>query len=395
MRLSHSKLNTILTCPMTYYVVYKMGFMPKEEKAALRIGSAVHHGIEYSTDNLDDFYKNATFTQSVEYTQEQELAESMVYGYLKHKDEIFANILLDEETGETLELLDEQHELDFVVPLKSLVKNNQDHEFKGIIDLLLLTNKGFIIIDYKTSSQKPDWDKYLEQLYRYIFMIETMFPDVPVYKLAIINLRKAGIRQKKTENEIEFRKRLRLEYELNEDEYINYHVYSKDNLDKQLMEDYILNLRRAADFAEYIDTTGSYYLNYGNLTTVYGRSEWWDIFKRTNGAYVLYDIKDMVAMYNPETKQYEIETKRNARQIDIDAVFEKNVINKYEQFKTQVLAYYSINNEVDKDNTFEYLRKNFKVDDELLDMHWTTMEVESNSQTKITSLDLEKNYDDE
>lgn len=371
MKLSHSRLQTILTCPETYRLSYKMGFSLKETKTALRIGSAVHHGIEHSTDDLSEFYaKEGSFSQATEYTQEQELAESMVYGYLKHKDEIFENILLDEDTGDKLELIEEYHELDLTVPLESLNSSSESHSFRGIIDLLLLTDKGFIVIDYKTSSRRPDWDNYLEQLYRYVFMIETLFPEVPVYKLAIINLRKVGIRQKKTENVEQFRRRLRLEYELNEESYINYHVYSKDALDKQLMEDYLINLRRSADFAEYIDTTGSYYLNYGNLTGIYGRADYYDIFKRTPDAYVLYNIRDTIL----DRDSQEIVDKRDARQIDIDAVFDKKVLHKYEQFEAQSIALYSINESIEKEDIFKHISSNFKVDNELMELHWLTLQ---------------------
>ena len=117
MRLSHSKLNTILTCPMTYKVIYRLGFRLKEGKPALRLGSAVHEGIEKETDDLTDFYqKEGSFMQANQYTQEQELAEAMVAGYLRHKDSILADILIDDETGDTLELLREEREVDLLVP---------------------------------------------------------------------------------------------------------------------------------------------------------------------------------------------------------------------------------------------------------------------------------------
>lgn len=375
MRLSHSKLNLILTCPMSYKLRYRLGLFLKESAPALRIGSAVHYGIEHETEDLTEFYKkHGSFRQTNEYTQEQLLAESMVFGYLKRKNEVFADILIDDETGEPLELLSEEHELRATAILPTLLENGEDHSFLGIIDLLLLTNKGFIIIDYKTSSRRPDWDNYLEQLYRYTFMIESIFPEFPVYKLAIINLRKAGIRQRKNENEEQFRRRLRLEYELNEDDYINYHVYPKDTLDKQLMDDYITNLQKSADFAQYIEDTSNFYLNYGNLKTIFGPSEFYDIFKRTPDAYVLYNIMDDVLGINQDTGEEELKEFREARQIDIDAVFEKNVLHKYNQFKTAVLSYYAVNEDTNKESTLEYIRNTFKTDEELLELYWKTLE---------------------
>ncbi len=397
MRLSHSKLNTILTCPMTYKVIYRLGFRLKEGKPALRLGSAVHEGIEKETDDLTEFYqKEGSFMQANQYTQEQELAEAMVAGYLRHKDSILADILIDDETGDTLELLSEEREVDLLVPLPSLIPGREDHLFRGIIDLLLLTNKGFIIIDYKTSSRRPEWDNYLEQLYRYVYIVETMFPEVPIYKLAIINLRKTGIRQRKLETEEQFRQRLRMEYELNDEDYINFHAYSKDVLDKEQMDYYILNLRKSADFADYIDTTSNFYLNYGNLITVYGRSEFYDIFKRTSDAHVLYNISDTILGYDELTDELKIQTKRDARQIDIDAVFEQNILHKYEQFKTVVLGYYAVNEDTEKENIIEYIKQTFKTDNELLELYWKTLEYEVEKSIEIKSdEDLSEEYDDE
>ncbi len=383
MRLSHSKLNTILTCPMTYRLKYKLGFSLKESKKPLRIGGAVHWGIEYENDNLEEYYKEGTFLQTQNYTEEQLLAESMVYGYLKNKDEIFQEILIDSETGEVLEILDEYHELEITVLLKTLIKGNLDHEFNGIIDLLLLTKKGFIIIDYKTVSRTPDWDKYLNQLYRYIFLIRSLFPDFPVYKIAIIAIQKTQIRQKKMENQEQFRRRIRMEYELNEKKYISYHIFESSLLDKELIEDYILNLSKSADFAEWIDTNNAYYLNYSNLQTVYGKSDYYDIFMKNKGAYLLYNIKDTI--FDKDTN--ELTKKREAIELDIESVYNNKVLNKYSQFEVQALAYYSMTSEIDKENLFNYLKKNFVTDDSLLESYWMTMEEKSRRELEIENDD--------
>ena len=56
MRLSHSKLSCILSCPATYYLNYVQGISKKTEKSALSIGSAVHWGIEHDTEDLSEYY---------------------------------------------------------------------------------------------------------------------------------------------------------------------------------------------------------------------------------------------------------------------------------------------------------------------------------------------------
>lgn len=53
---SHSKLDTILNCPMSYYLRYVQGISPKKDKPAFEIGSAVHWGIEHDTYDLIDYY---------------------------------------------------------------------------------------------------------------------------------------------------------------------------------------------------------------------------------------------------------------------------------------------------------------------------------------------------
>lgn len=129
MKLSHSKLAKLISCPMSYRLTYELGIWTKVEKPALAIGSAVHWGIEHETDDLSEYFKEqGTFKQGDAYTREQVLAEAMVYGYLTHKDEIFEQILVDPDTGEKLELLEETHELYVTGKLKSFLEKLDHHD---------------------------------------------------------------------------------------------------------------------------------------------------------------------------------------------------------------------------------------------------------------------------
>ena len=364
MKLSHSKLNQILTCPMSYYLNHIQGIEPRIKKSALNIGSAVHWGIEHNTTDLTEFFKEeGTFKQQDNYTKDWLLAESMIYGYLKHKDELFKQILTDPVTGEDLQLLEETHELFLSANLKSYAYK-EDHEFIGIIDLLLLTNKGWIIIDYKTSSQTPEWEKYLDQLYRYIFEIKQNFPDIPVLKIAIINLRKATIRQKKNENEDQFLQRLKFEYDLNDEDYINYHEYLQEDIDEKLLNNYISNLSKQADMAQLIDSNKMWYINFQNANGIYGKSEYYDIFYQTPGAEVLYTIKDYI--YDNESGSFV--DRRDCVAIDMKVIDHNNVLNKYEIFKKELLATSCDS----KESFFEDLSKNYIVDTNLLNIYWKT-----------------------
>jgi len=365
MKLSHSKLSLILTCPMSYYLNYKQGIKLKDEKAAFAIGSAVHWGIEHNTEDLTDYYKEKGIFQS-DYGKDELLAESMVHGYLKHKDELFKDLLQDlEEPDKQLELLEEIHELEITAPLKSN-KYKEPHEFLGIIDLLLLTNKGFIIVDYKTSSQTPDWDKYLEQIYRYIFLVKHEFPDIPIYKIGIINLKKSMIRIKKDENNESFLLRLRREYDINED-LINSHIFIRQDLDEQLINDYIENLSNMADMAQFIDENEAYYINYPNaMGIIYGKSDYYNIFFNTQDCYILYKIKDKTL-----DEDGNILTERDCLPIDMKVIKSKNVLNHYDMF----IEKYPVDL-TDKEAVFNYFKKNFITDDYLLEKYWELFEVE-------------------
>ena len=364
MKLSHSKLNTILTCPMTYHLGYELGIKQKVTKPALAIGSAVHWGIEHDTDDLSEYFKdNGSFKQADNYTKEQLLAESMVYAYKKHKNELFAKLLKDPDTKEQLELLEEMHETYLSGQLQSKL-HEEAHNFVGIIDLLLLTNKGFILVDYKTSSSVPDWDNYLEQLYRYIFELRCNFPDTPIVKIAIINIRKSGIRQKKSETDFEFLQRLKFEYEINDNELVNYHEFLPETINNVFLDNYIKNLAIMADTAENIVNSKMFYINYGAAKTQYGKSEYYDIFYHTPGAEALYEISDKI--WDEDTQLFL--DKRDCIALDMKVIDYDNILNKYDKFKELLLA----TSCTSKEEFFAELAEKYIVDINLLEMYWLT-----------------------
>lgn len=381
---SHSKLNTIVDNPMAYYLSYIQGIHIKEKPKALTIGSAIHWGLEHSCEDLTDYYKEeGSFRQKDAYTEEQVLAEGIVHGYLKNKDIIFDKILTDYE-GNKLKLIDESHEVNLTGKLKSKINCTGYNEFLGIIDLLLITNKGFIILDYKTSSMEPNWDDYLDQIYRYIFLIKENFPDIPVYKIGIINLRKTMIRKKKNENDDQFKARIKFEYETNDENYINYHEYNPEELNKKLIEDYIDNLSKECDFAFNIDKTSSYFINFANAKNKYGKSEYYDIYYKTPDCYLLYNIKDYI--WNEEDNKFD--NIRDCVSIDmltIEHIDDNKVLNKYEKFKTlyeDKLNYLLEETEgqvsLSLDEFIEdYVKENYIYDESLLKMYKKTYEKEN------------------
>lgn len=323
MKLSHSKLTTILTCPASYYLTYVQHISKKDEKSALAVGSAVHWGIEHNTEDLTEYW-NQQFKTRDQYGRDQLLSEAMVHGYMKHKDELLEKILTTRD-GSKLQLLDETHELNIKTTLKT---EKFEHEFVGIIDLLLTTDKGFVLVDYKTSTYTPDWDKYLDQIYRYIMLLRNEFPDIPICKIGIINIKKTGIRIKKNETVEQFLNRMKFEYDVNDEEYVNYHEFLPEDLDNVLIDRYIENLKKECDMAQMIADGDTFFINFQAAQNQYGKSDFWDIFYHTKDAYLLYKISDKI--YDEETKTYL--KSRDCVPIDME-VLNAQVINKYDTYK--------------------------------------------------------------
>lgn len=377
MNLSHSKLATILSCPMTYYLRYEAGVFQKVEKPALAIGSAVHWGIEHDTDDLSQYFKDqGMFKQGDNYTPDQMLAEAMVRAYIKKKPELYEEMLRSPKNGKKLELLEDTHE----VYLTGKLPNNvgyEEHKFVGIVDLLLLTNEGFILVDYKTSSKEPDWDAYLDQLYRYIFELRSNFPEVPVLKIAIINIRKTAIRMKKGETDFEFRQRQKLEYECNADKYVVYHEFLPEDLNEKHINDYIKNLEAMCDVAESIRLNKTYFINYAAAKGMYGKSEFWDIFYRTKGAECLYGIRDYV--WNDELGKFH--DSRDCVAIDMQIIDYARedctmLLNKYDKYKTAIAEFNTLEVNDEYDNFEDYVKAHYITDDSLLQLYKLTYQKE-------------------
>ena len=316
------------------------------------------------------FKQTGTFKQEDNYTRDQLLAEAMVHGYMKHKDELFDKLLTDTKTGEKLQLVTDNesngeiHELYLTGKLQSTKDKELQHDFVGIVDLLLMTNKGFVLVDYKTSTYVPDWDNYKEQLYRYIFELRCNFPDIPVVKIAIINIRKTAIRQKKTETEFQFLQRMKFEYDLNDEDYVNYHEFLPEDIDNKLLDNYINNLAKMADMADMIDKSKMFFINYGAANGQYGKSEYWDIFYHTPGAEALYNISDYI--WNEDEQTFD--DKRDCIALDMQVIDEDNILNKYNIFEKELLE----TNAQNKEDFFNELAEKYIVDIDLLNRYWLT-----------------------
>lgn len=391
MHLSHSGLQQLLTCPASYFLSKKQGISLKKESKALSVGSAFHWGCEHNTEDLHPYLDEIDPYQNLynDFTKDVALATGMVHGYLRRKDDIYKQILTDYDGVTPITLVEEYHELDLLCDLPSF-RFDKPHEFHGIIDLLMLTDKGWIILDYKTSTMRPDFDKYLDQVLRYCWMVEQKFPELPIYKVGIINVRKTGIKQKANENEQNYAMRIKREYDFDDCDLIEYHEFTPDDFEKSKMELYIRNLSRMADFAQEIEDNNFWYINYGNAVSVYGKSEFWNLFYKTKDCVALYKVRD--PMYNIDL--CEMSDYRDATELDINSLEVENPMNHYKQFKefynhlpmSQTPQTVLDNPEPCRITCFKRCKELYTTDDDLLNRYWNELMRElTDAQSKDTT----------
>lgn len=365
---SHSRLTKLFENPAEYFLIYEEGIKPKQEKPALSIGSAVHWLLEHNIADLTEYYKTekGALLQWNDYSDEQCLAESMAEAYFRRKNEIYKSMLLDGKSGKVYPILSEEHELQLTMEFPSKLFS-EPHSFLGIVDLLFLTEKGWILVDYKTSSQKVDWDNYKSQLYKYIHLLNFNFPEFPVWKIAIINLRKTQIRRRKNENDESYKQRIRQEYELNEEDLIELHVYGRDEFEESKLKANKDNLIEMMDLGQVMLNNRMFFVNYSNIVGQYGPSQYYDVFYKTPDSHNLYTIKDMV--YDEDVG--DIVSSRGCEPIDMLVLDGQDILNKYSLFKEQVKALEEAGEE-DEGKILEAMQQKYVTDDKLLKKYMAT-----------------------
>ena len=349
MKLSHSKLQCIINNPAEYYLSAVEGIQLKEEKAAFAIGSAVHWSIEHDTDDLLEYFGKSSID---ELTQQEIMAIAMAHGFKVHKDKIMSKVL----EGCTIE--EENHELFLTSNLPSIPYDH--HEFVGILDLLCKTDKGWILMDYKTSSQTPDWKCYIDQIYRYIFQLKTNFPDIPIYRLGIINIKKSSLYKRKDDTNQSFLDRYKQMYETDFDKLFDYHEFKDCEIDLNDYDKYIRNLKYMSDIAASIVANKSWFINFNNVEGKYGKSDYYPIFFRQVDAYKLYKIRDKVYMKDQWFEE------RGCCDLDMKVLFEDNVLNHFYKFEQEY--------EKDREHYLDNIKQNYIVDDRLLKIYENTLQ---------------------
>lgn len=181
---SYSRIDCFKQCPYKYKLKYvdKLKTLPDTEaNNALYLGTALHTGLEKTVeDALEQYYSNYPVIEDLQINEAIKLETIIPMGKNAIPDGLFE------------------------------VKV-EDNEFVGYMDLLVSKgNNHFDIWDFKYSNNV---DKYLEssQLHVYKYQYEKNNPNHVVDNLYFIFLPKIQIRQKKTEDLYQFRKRLQEE----------------------------------------------------------------------------------------------------------------------------------------------------------------------------------------
>lgn len=181
MQYSYSRADCFNKCPYQYKLRYVDRLLTIDEydpKSPLTLGTAVHTGIETDVDQAIQYY----------YSQYPVVTDSHIEEVIK---------------------------LSNLIPkVKNIIPANGKFEveictpnFKGYIDYLYPLDDGtYGIIDFKYSNNV---DNYLKsnQLHVYKYFAETVL-HIKVSKLQFLFIPKIQIRQKKSETQIQFRKRL-------------------------------------------------------------------------------------------------------------------------------------------------------------------------------------------
>ena len=233
MQFSHSRVECFKNCPYQFKLRYIDNLKTLDEyepQDALRLGTAIHTGIQVNVDKaIKDYF------MSYPVINNQHIDEAIKIEIMCNK----ARAMLPLDMSE------------FEVPLYC-------QNFNGFIDMLTIheDGKSFDIYDFKYSN---NIDKYMEspQLSIYKYYAEKIL-GIKVDKLYFVFLKKVQIRQRKTETLVQFRTRLRetlkradvqiVEVPYNENHVLDF--FYQQSLINEAVE-YPKNQTRLCDWCEY------------------------------------------------------------------------------------------------------------------------------------------------
>ncbi|MGJ0908882.1 AAA family ATPase [Clostridium botulinum] len=232
MQYSHSRVESFNSCPYKYKLRYidKLKTIPAQDaNNALICGNTMHTGAEKNLKVALEFYKSNYYVLT-----DLHINEIIKFEYLIPKiKELLADINI--------------YAQEYLINTK---------RFKGIVDLITKNDDGTVdVFDFKYSNAI---EHYMEspQLHIYKYFLEQK--GFKVRKLGFIFIPKISIRQKKTEDLYQFRKRLMEELKKSEINLLevpynpNKVVEFMDNIiDTTEVKEYKKNPTRLCDWCEY------------------------------------------------------------------------------------------------------------------------------------------------
>lgn len=186
---SFSRIEVFNKCPYAYKLKYLDGWQcyPSTDADDARIiGTAMHNGIRYGVDAaIADYMKHFFIASDASENECLKLAQTIP----KAQQLLATELKLDEATA-TFE-----YEINC-------------EGFLGFIDLVVQRPNGSVeLYDFKHSNNAESYQQS-PQIHVYQYFYQKLNPDANVTKLGYIMIPKVNIRQKKTEDIYDFRKRL-------------------------------------------------------------------------------------------------------------------------------------------------------------------------------------------
>ncbi len=234
MQYSHSRVESFKGCPYKYKLRYidKLKTIPTQDaNNALICGNTIHTGAEKNLKAALEFYKSNYYIMS-----DLNINEIIKFEYLIPKiKELLADINI--------------YAQEYLI---------STHRFRGIVDLIVKNDDGTVdVFDFKYSNAI---EHYMEspQLHIYKYFLEQK--GFKVRKLGFIFIPKISIRQKKTEDLYQFRKRLMEELKKSEINLLEAPYNPKkviefmdSIIDTNEVKEYKKNPTRLCDWCEYKD----------------------------------------------------------------------------------------------------------------------------------------------
>ena len=233
MQFSHSRVETFKNCPYRFklrYIDKLQVYDDYDPQDALKLGTAVHTGIEKDIPTAIQEYYNSY------------------------------PIITDLHINETIKLEAVIKKARDVLPIRNAVfeKEINTEHFKGFIDMLVPVEKPdcYDMYDFKYSN---NIDKYMEspQLHIYKYYAEKVL-GIKIRKMYFVFVPKVMIRQKKSEDLLRFRRRLKntvqdAEIQIKEVEYDANRLidFGIDMLKIATCTDYTKNQTKLCDWCEY------------------------------------------------------------------------------------------------------------------------------------------------